>query len=67
MKKRNGLVYAIDFNTQDMPGKIIAVTVALDKVVMRDTDEVRGDLCDHPLYSKLVLYVLANSPSGKGR
>lgn len=64
MKKNRGVPYCISFETKEMPGKIVAVSVALDKVIMRDIDTARVDLVDHPLYEKLEQYVLAN-PSAK--
>jgi hypothetical protein len=60
MRKFKGLAYGISFDTQEMPGKVVAVSVALDKLIMRQTDSVRVDLCDHPLYPHLQRYVLAN-------
>ena len=64
METRQGLVYGIAFDTKEMPGKVIAVTVALDKKIINDTDEIRLDLVDHPLYRHIEDYVLAN-PSRK--
>lgn len=60
MRKFKGLAYGIAFDTNEMPGKVVAVTVALGTTIMRDTDSVRLDLCDHPLYPKLEQYVKAN-------
>lgn len=67
MRKMKGVAYGIDFDTLDMPGKVKAVTVALDILIMRDVDSVRVDLCDHPLYAKLERYVLANPTKGNRR
>lgn len=67
MKTKQGQRYAIDFNTKEMPGKIVAVTVALDTLVMGEKDTVRVDLCDHPLYPKLIEYVLKNPAGGSCR
>jgi hypothetical protein len=64
MKTNQGLVYAISFDTNNTPGKIEAITVALDKIYMSETDEVRVDLADHPLYRHLEAYVRANPRSG---
>jgi hypothetical protein len=61
-----GLPYGISFETREMPGKIKAITVALDTVIMKETDSIRVDLCDHPLYPNLVKYVEANPIGGKG-
>lgn len=63
MKKRNGLSYGIAFDTKEMPGKVVAVTVALTKEVIGTDDSVRVDLSAHPLYRHLVEYVLSNPPS----
>lgn len=62
MKQRKGLDYCIDFDTREMPGKVVAVRVSLDKKIMTETDSIRVDLCDHPLYPKLAAYVMANPP-----
>jgi hypothetical protein len=59
--------YGIDFNTLDMgPDKIRYVKVILTDGIMSDTDTVRVDLVDDPLYEKLERYVL-NNPSGKAK
>lgn len=60
MKTRKGLVYGVSFDTKDMPGKVVAVTVALSKTVIGPDDNVRVDLRDHPLYRHLERYVLDN-------
>ncbi len=65
MRKFRGVAYGIAFDTKEMPGKVVAVSVALDKIIMGPTDTVRVDLCDHPLYKRLETYVLANPSSGK--
>lgn len=65
MKKKNGLPYSVHFDTKEMPGKIVAVRVQLDKVIMGPLDSVRVDLNDHPLYNRLVDYVLNNLPPEK--
>ena len=54
------LPYCISFDTQDMPGKIVAVGVQLNTIIMKDTDRVRIDLVDHPLYPALEKYVKSN-------
>lgn len=64
MKTKEGLPYCISFDTLDMPGKIKAVRVQLDTIIIAETDKVRVDLVDHPLYAKLEQYVRAN-PSGR--
>ena len=60
MKDKEGLPFAISFDTKDMPGKIKAVIVTLDVKIMTLDDEVRVDLFSHPLYPRLERYVLAN-------
>jgi hypothetical protein len=60
MKTKDGLSYCISFETREMPGKIVAVRVQLDTIIMGLDDKVRVDLADHPLYPKLVEYVLNN-------
>lgn len=56
----DGNRYGIAFDTKEMPGKIVATTVALDKWIMSPEDTVNVALCNHPLYPALVAYVLAN-------
>jgi len=59
--------YHIEFDTQDMPGKIKATTIHINTEVVRDMKaKMRVDLFHHPLYKKLEKYVLAN-PSKKGK
>jgi len=60
MRQKNGLDYCIAFDTKDVPGKIRCVRVQLDTVIIGPDDAVRVDLADHPLYPRLVSYVLAN-------
>lgn len=62
MRQRGGVPYAIDFDTKEMPGKVVGVRVQLDTVIIGEDDRVRVDLSDHPLYEKLERYVL-NNPS----
>ena len=57
--------YYISFDTKEMPGKIIAVTVEIAHELVRDKDKKMNiALCDSPLYPQLVRYVMAN-PSRK--
>lgn len=65
MKTKEGLPYCVSFDTLDMPGKIKAVRVQIDTIIMSETDKVRVDLADHPLYAKLEQYVLANPSKRK--
>lgn len=62
MKTFNGVQFAISFDTKEMPGKIVVVTVALDKSIMGSNDSMRVDLVDHPLYKHLARYVKDNPP-----
>lgn len=57
--------YCIEFNTEEMPGTIVATQIVISKRVMRKKDIARIDLCDHPLYSQLQEYVL-NNPVRRG-
>lgn len=57
--------YHVEFDTLDMPERIVATRVRLDKHVVRNMDApMNVALCDDPLYEKLERYVLAN-PSRK--
>jgi hypothetical protein len=60
MDKKHGLDYCVAFDTKEMPGKIVATRVRLDTVILGPDDAARIDLADHPLYPRLVSYVLAN-------
>ena len=60
MDKKHGLDYCVAFDTKEMPGKIVATRVRLDTVILGPDDAARVDLADHPLYPRLVSYVLAN-------
>lgn len=62
MKTKQGDPYCVAFDTKEMPGKIVAVSVALDTIIMGPDDKARLDLCTHPLYPKLYAYVLSNPP-----
>lgn len=62
MDTKKGLRYGIDFNTVEMPGKIIVTGVALNTFVIEPDDTVRIDLVDHPLYARLYAYVTKNPP-----
>lgn len=65
MKKRKGVAYAIEFNTKEIPGRIVCTVVTLTTEIGGPADSWRVDLCDHPLYPRLVDYVKANPPGGK--
>lgn len=60
MKTNKGLPYCISFDTNEMPGKIIAVRVELSKHIMTVGDSVNIALFEHPLYEHLEEYVLNN-------
>jgi len=64
MKTKDGLPFCIDFDTNEMPGKIVAIRVILDKYIFGPDDSVRIDLVDHPLYKKLEAYVKTNPSRG---
>lgn len=65
MKTKGGLSYVVGINTTEMPGKIVATRVMLDTAIFGMNDRMRVDLCDHPLYPKLVEYVRLNPPKAK--
>lgn len=52
--------YAVSFDTKDAKGRIKAVWVEMGHFWMKSNDDIRVDLCDHPLYEHLESYVLAN-------
>ena len=53
--------YHIEFETLDMPGKLVATKIVISKDIISDLDRrVAVDLSSHPLYRKLEAYVLAN-------
>ena len=53
--------FYISFSTKIEPGKIVAVRVRLDQVIIAELDvQMRVDLCDHPLYRDLQTYVEGN-------
>ena len=52
--------FAIAFDTKKYPGFIETVRVIIFHDLMDESDTVRINLCDHPLYKDLQRYVLAN-------
>lgn len=64
MKTNKGMKYGIAFDTKEMPGKVVAVTVELNKAIIGMTENVNVALSKHPLYHHLEAYVKAN-PSRK--
>lgn len=57
--------YYIEFNTNKL-GVLTATRVVLKTEVIVDMDKkMRVDLVDHPLYPKLVKYVLSNLKTDK--
>ncbi len=53
--------YHIEFDTLDMPGKLVATKIVISKEIISDLDRrLAVDLSSHPLYRKLEAYVLAN-------
>lgn len=65
MKTTKGVPYAISFDTQEMPGKLVAVTVELTKRLMGPDDKMSVALVEHPLYRHLENYVLANPSAAR--
>jgi hypothetical protein len=50
--------FHISFDTKEMPGKIVATKVTIEKVIIADMNaSMRIDLADHPLYPQLQQYV----------
>lgn len=62
MKLNKGIPHCIEFDTKEMPGKVVGVRVELSTTIIKKSDRVNIALCDHPLYPKLEKYVL-NNPS----
>lgn len=55
--------YYIAFDTRDMPGAIVAVTVSLGKEVVRNMSKPMSiNLVDHPFYRQLHEYCRNNPP-----
>jgi hypothetical protein len=53
--------YYISFDTKINPGKLEAVKITIENVTITDMDKpLKIDLVNHPLYSDLRNYVLAN-------
>jgi hypothetical protein len=65
VKTFKGKPYAIAFDTLEMPGTVVCVSVQLSKLIIRPNDSVRVDLVDHPLYPQLCQYVRDNPPAPK--
>jgi hypothetical protein len=57
--------FAIEFDTHEQPGTVVAVQVTLSRITMRPEDAARIDLVDHPLYPALCRYVAANPREAK--
>lgn len=60
MKTNKGLPYCIEFDTNEMPGKVVGISVELSKIIIGMTDKVNVALCEHPLYPALERYVKVN-------
>lgn len=56
------LPYIVSFDTKEMPGKTLAVAVELKRIFLKDNEQARVDLRDHPLYHDLYAYCIANPP-----
>jgi hypothetical protein len=64
--------YFVSFDTKSVVGKIVAVRVRIDTVLIEATSvkELSIDLCDNALYPDLVRYVDSNKsgvPNSKGK
>lgn len=58
--------FYISFDTKEMPGKIVALKVSIQKEIITDMNKgMRVDLVDHPLYPQLVRYIEANKRGQK--
>jgi hypothetical protein len=61
MKFRPTDTFHIEFDTESMPGKIIATEVQIRRIITSDPKKVfRVDLAVHPLFRHLVTYVENN-------
>jgi hypothetical protein len=60
VKTKKGRPYCISFDTTEIPGKIMGVSVELNKILLDPEDIVQLDLRNHPLYHHLVDYCRAN-------
>lgn len=56
--------YYISFDTLDMPGVVRAIAVTVDCEIKPLETEFDVNLCSHPLYPALVMYVKANPYKG---
>jgi len=57
----NKKTYYIAFNTLEMPGKLVAVSVQLSTEIIADLTRLLPiNLCEHPLYPELARYVKDN-------
>jgi hypothetical protein len=69
-KRKPTDTFQIDFDTQSMPGKIVALEVRISSVIAETRNpgdlekSFRIDLNDHPLYRKLFTYCMNNPPAG---
>lgn len=53
--------FYIEFDTKDMPGKLVATKITIEKVILSDMQKPMNiALCTHPLYGKLCTYVKSN-------
>lgn len=59
-KKETTDTFCVSFDTESMPGVVIATEITIRTRIMRDNDEARIDLCALPLYEGLSRYVQSN-------
>ena len=59
-KNKTSIPYAVEFKTDETPGKVMAYTVQLGVHYFGMHEKVRVDLVDHPQYPALEAYVHAN-------
>lgn len=59
--------YHIDFDTDEMKGRIVSTKVTLEKHISQPNEHslvYRVDLVNHPLYRKIFEYCMCNPPEG---
>lgn len=61
-EKKAEKTFCIEFDSKDAPGLLKCTQITIETVYKRDDDVMNIAPCDHPLYSKLTEYVLANPP-----
>lgn len=56
--------FHVEFNTEEMPGRVLATEITIRRKIAESKDVFRLDLCNHPLYEKLFRYCMDNPPPG---